>query len=63
MISDNGMGAAGAKALSPALGHLTQLTKLSLRGEYTNVCVKAGFGSVRVCMMFVYIFVCWSVRD
>ena len=32
------MGAKGAKALAPALGHLTQLRELFLGGEYGNVC-------------------------
>ena len=39
MISGNALGAKGAKALAPVLGHLTQLTKLSLRGKYGNACV------------------------
>ena len=38
MIPENGMGAEGMKVLSPALGRLTQLRKLYLRGEYDNVC-------------------------
>lgn len=37
MIPGNRMGAEGAKTLSPALEHLTQLRELSLRGEYDNV--------------------------
>ena len=36
-VPDNGMHAEGTKALSPALGCLTRLTKLSLGGEYDNV--------------------------
>ena len=59
------MGAEGAKALSPALGHLTQLRALYLSGEYANVCVKAGFGSACVydVCLFVGWLVCWLVRD
>ena len=37
MIPGNDIGAEGAKALSPALGHLTQLRGLYLGGEYDSV--------------------------
>ena len=33
MISGNNIGAEGAEALAPALGHLSQLTVLLLTGE------------------------------
>ena len=33
MMSDNGIGQEGAKALSPSLGQLKQLTVLGLAGE------------------------------
>ena len=32
------MGAKGAKALSPVLSYLTELSMLSLGGEYDNMC-------------------------
>ena len=34
MKPGNYIGTEGAKALAPVLGHLTQLTKLDLDGEY-----------------------------
>ena len=37
MIPDNALGAKGTKALAPVLGHLTQLMKLYLNGEYDKV--------------------------
>ena len=59
MMSENGMGAEGAKALSPVLGHLTKLRKLSLGGEYNNVC------EGRVCsyMCAWCLFLGWSLRE
>ena len=53
------MGAEGVKALSPALGHLTQLRELYLYGEYANVCVKAGLGDA--CVYDVCLLVGWLV--
>ena len=38
MIPGNDIGAEGAKALAPALGHLTQLKELNLSGEYCDGC-------------------------
>ena len=55
MISENGMGAEGAEALSLVLGRLTQLTKLSLAGEYDNFCLKAGFGSAYVLLIYLLV--------
>ena len=43
MIPGNGIGAEGAKALAPALGHLTQLTELNLGGEYDDGCEGRGW--------------------
>ena len=43
MIPGNNIGAEGAKALAPALGHLTQLTMLFLDGECDNGCEGGGW--------------------
>ena len=43
MITDNGIGAEGAKALSPALKHLTQLTLLGLARECCNWYERRGW--------------------
>ena len=38
MIPGNGIGAEGAKALAPTLGHLTQLKELNMYSEYC-ICI------------------------
>ena len=43
MIPGNNIGAEGAKALAPALGHLTQLRELDLGGECDNGCEGGGW--------------------
>ena len=64
MIPGNDIGAEGAKALAPALGHLTQLTELNLSCEYCHGCESRG--CERTCIMFgwrVYTSRCASVVE
>ena len=49
MIPGNSIGDEGVKALSPALGHLTQLTQLNLDREYYYVCEGRGWECMCVC--------------
>ena len=56
MIPGNNIGAEGVKALAPALGHLTQLKKLHVFGEYRDGCECTSWGYM--CVRYLLVVEC-----